>query len=70
MIKKFIGTVSAVVVTSALLAGAMLATLSGCEQQGPAEAAGEKIDNVVEKAGEKIEKAGDSIRDATTPSNN
>ena len=70
MIKKFIGTVSTVVVASALLAGAMLVTLSACEQQGPAEKAGEKIDSAVEKAGEQMEKAGDSIRDATKPSNN
>jgi hypothetical protein len=70
MIKQFIGTLSTVAVASALLAGAMLATLSACEQQGPAETAGEKIDNAVEKAGEQMEKAGDSIRDATTPGNN
>ena len=70
MIKKFIGTVSTVVVASALLAGSMLATLAGCEQQGPAETAGEKIDNTVEKASEQMEKVGDSIREATTPSNN
>lgn len=70
MIKKLIGTVSTVAVAGALLAGAMLVTLSACEQQGPAETAGEKIDNTVEKAGEQMEKAGDSIRDATTPSNN
>ncbi|MGB5199862.1 MAG: hypothetical protein WBN68_01415 [Sedimenticolaceae bacterium] len=70
MIRKFVGTVSIAAVASALLAGAMLVTLSACEQQGPAETAGEKIDNTVEKAGEQIEKAADSIRDATTPSNN
>jgi predicted small lipoprotein YifL len=70
MIRKFIGTVSIAAVASSLLAGAMLVTLSACEQQGPAETAGEKIDNTVEKPGEQIEKAGDSIRDATTPSNN
>lgn len=69
MIKKLIGRVSAVVVASALLA-AMLVTLSACEQKGPAEKAGEEIDNAVEKAGEQIEKAGDSIRDATKPGNN
>ena len=70
MVKKIIGTVGTVVVASALLAGAMLVTLSACEQQGPAEKAGEKIDSAVEKAGEQMEKAGDSIRDATKPSNN
>ena len=69
MIKSLIETANTVVIASALLAGAMLVTLSACEQQGPAERAGEKVDNVVEKAGEQMEKAGDSIRDATTPSN-
>jgi predicted small lipoprotein YifL len=70
MIKSLIGTVNTVVVASALLAGAMLVTLAACEQQGPAETAGEKIDNAVEKAGEQMERTGDSIRDATKPVNN
>jgi predicted small lipoprotein YifL len=65
MIKKFIGKFSI-----ALIAGTMLVTLSACEQKGPAEKAGEKLDNTVEKAGEQIEKAGDSIREATKPDNN
>ena len=30
-------------------------TLAGCDQQGPAEQAGEKIDETVEQAEEKIE---------------
>ena len=70
MIKKFVGTISVAMIASALLGGAILMTLSACEQPGPAETAGAKIDNAVEKAGEQMEKAGDSIRDATTPSNN
>jgi len=70
MIKSLIGTVNTVVVASALLAGAMPVTLAACEQQGPSETVGEKIDNAVEKAGEQMEKAGDSIRDATKPVNN
>lgn len=69
MIRKLIESVSIVVVLSVLLAGTILVTLSACEQQGPAEKAGEKIDNAVEKAGEQMEKAGDSIRDATKPGN-
>jgi len=69
MIRKLIGTVSAVGFVSVLLAGGTLLTLTGCEQQGPAETAGEKIDNAMESAGEKMEKAGDSIRDATDSSN-
>ena len=69
MIKKFVGTSSVAMIAGALLGGAMLVTLSACEQQGPAESAGAKIDNAVGKAGEQMEEAGDSIRDATTPSN-
>lgn len=56
---------------------ALLAALAGCQkQEGPAEAAGKKIDQTVEKAGEKIEeakekvgetleKAGAKLKDAT-----
>jgi hypothetical protein len=41
-----------------------VAGLTPCEKKGPAEKAGEKIDNTVKKAGEKIEDAGDKIKDA------
>ena len=34
--------------------------LAGCESEGPAERAGEKIDETVSKAGEKIEEATDA----------
>ncbi|HKL53239.1 MAG TPA: hypothetical protein VJ902_04720 [Wenzhouxiangellaceae bacterium] len=44
------------------------AVLTGCEQQGPAEEAGEEIDEAVEDAGEEIdeaaEEAGDAVEDA------
>ncbi|WP_296696649.1 hypothetical protein [Thiocapsa sp. UBA6158] len=50
-------------VSIALLLGAV-----GCEQEGPAERAGEKIDHAAERAGDKIEqaseKAADKIEDA------
>jgi hyperosmotically inducible protein len=50
--------------------------LAGCEQKGPAEKAGQKIDKAVEdtgkelqkageKAGEKLEEAGKKIEDAS-----
>ena len=50
--------------------------LGGCEQKGPAEKAGQKIDQAVEdtgkelpkageKAGEKLEEAGKKIEDAS-----
>ena len=57
---KLGGTVSA-----ALVMGALLAALSGCQkQEGPAEHAGKEVDKAVEKAGQQIEKAGESIQDA------
>ena len=54
----------------------MVVGLAACEKKGPAEKAGEKIDNAAEKAGEKIDNAankageklnetGDKIKDKT-----
>lgn len=34
-------------------------------QKGPAEKAGEKIDNATEKMGDKLEEAGDKIKEKT-----
>jgi len=48
---------------AALVASALLVALPGCEKQGPAERAGESIDNAATKAGDQIEKAGDAIKD-------
>ena len=45
---------------TALLAGVFLV---GCEREGPAERAGEQIDESLEQAGKKIEQAGEAIRD-------
>jgi len=43
-----------------------LTVLVACqEQQGPAEQAGQKIDDTVEKVGEEIEKAGDKVEKKT-----
>jgi|JI6StandDraft_1071083.scaffolds.fasta_scaffold739828_1 fructoselysine-6-P-deglycase FrlB-like protein len=64
------------VAATLMVAGFMLAALSGCQKEGPAESAGKKMDAAVEKAadavddasakaGEKIEEAGDKIKDAT-----
>lgn len=43
-------------------------TLSGCEEKGPMEKAGEKVDDAAEKTGDAIEdaaeKTGDAIEDA------
>lgn len=46
-------------------AAAMAMALTACDTDGPAEEAGEDIDNAVERAGEKIEEAGDRIQDHT-----
>ena len=74
MIKKLVEMVGIALTATTLLTGVMLVTLSACEPQGPAEKAGEKVDNAAGKAGEKVddtmEKAGDSIHDATKPDNN
>jgi len=51
--------------TRLALTAALIAVLAACEQDGPAEQAGEKIDNAVESAGDKLEQAGDKIQDAT-----
>jgi hypothetical protein len=48
---------------TALVLGLLLVALSGCEK-GPAEKAGESVDDAVDRAGESLEDAGDSIRDA------
>lgn len=36
-------------------------TASGCEEQGPAERAGEQIDEAAEEAGEALEDAGEEL---------
>ena len=38
--------------------------LSACDSKGPAEKAGEKIDQAVENAGDTLEKVGDKIEEA------
>lgn len=43
---------------------AMMLSLVGCDSNdGPAEKAGARVDNAVEKAGDKIEEAGDKVED-------
>jgi predicted small lipoprotein YifL len=50
-------------VSSALIAGALLAALAGCQNEGPGQKAGKAVDNATDKAGQQIEKAGDNIQD-------
>lgn len=47
-----------------LIMSILLVVLSGCQKQGPAEKAGESIDEATETLGENIEDAGDAIQDA------
>jgi hypothetical protein len=56
---KFDSGIAAAIVLSFAVAG-----LTACEKKGPAERAGESIDNAAKKVGEKIEDAGDKIKDA------
>lgn len=49
-----------------VLSGVLLLALVGCERdEGPAEEAGEEIDQAIESAGEKMEEAGDKLRERT-----
>lgn len=47
-----------------LLVAMMVGGLAACDNQGPAEEAGESIDESMESAGESIEEMGESIEDA------
>jgi hypothetical protein len=66
--------ISRLVVISLLTS--LLVLAAGCEKEGPAERAGEKLDNAVsegqdkvgdavDRVGEKLEKAGKSIQETT-----
>ncbi|MBI3530682.1 MAG: hypothetical protein HY067_22270 [Betaproteobacteria bacterium] len=55
---KFNSAIAAAVMLSFTVAG-----LAACEKKGPAERAGESIDNAAKKVGEKMEEAGEKIKD-------
>jgi len=44
--------------------GLALSVLAGCEQQGPAQKAGEKVDKAVDQAGKTMQKAGEKVEEA------
>ncbi|MGD1983596.1 MAG: hypothetical protein PVF93_06775 [Chromatiaceae bacterium] len=50
-------------IQSVLLIALFSAGLIGCEQEGPAEKAGAKVDEAMETAGEKLEEAGEAIEE-------
>ncbi len=49
-----------------LAVGLFMGGLAACDSEGPAEQAGEAVDNAVDEAGEAAEEAGDAVEDATT----
>jgi hypothetical protein len=51
-------------VLSLFLAGVLLVGASACREKGPAEKAGEKVDDAMSKAGDKLQDAGDKMKDA------
>jgi predicted small lipoprotein YifL len=47
----------------ALMLALSVGMLAGCEQQGPAEEAGEEVDEAVEEAGDEMEEAAEEVED-------
>lgn len=47
----------------AVLIGCLSIAVVSCETEGPAEKAGEEIDQTVEKTGEKVEDAGEAVKE-------
>ena len=43
---------------------AVFAGAGGCEEKGPLEKAGQKVDKAADKTGDAVKKAGDKIKDA------
>jgi hypothetical protein len=52
-------------IAAAILLGFAMVGLSACEKKGPAQRAGEAVDNAAQKAGDAVKEAGDKIKDAT-----
>ena len=48
-------------VNATLAMGLGLVLLTGCEQKGPMEKAGQKIDKAVDDAGKELQKAGEKV---------
>lgn len=47
----------------ALLLALSVGALAGCQDQGPAEEAGENIDEAMEETGDKMEEAAEEVED-------
>nr|WP_298415009.1 hypothetical protein [uncultured Halomonas sp.] len=54
----------------AILIALMLGGVAACEDQGPAEEAGENIDDAVDDAGDSVEEMGDDIQDSAEDAQN
>lgn len=50
---------------TAIAAMLLVLGLGACERQGPAEKAGERVDEAVQNTGEAVEDAGDKAEDKT-----
>jgi len=50
---------------TAIAAMLLVLGLGACERQGPAEKAGESVDEAVQNAGDAVENAGDKVKDKT-----
>ena len=47
-----------------ILAVLFVASLGGCQKEGPAEHAGKELDKAVDSVGQHIEKTGEKIQDS------
>jgi len=56
------------IISAALVASALLIAIPGCEK-GPAQKAGESVDNAIDNTGDQIENAGDSVKDTVQGNN-
>jgi len=54
-----------VTILAALIGGMSLGFVSGCEEKGPMEKAGEKTDDAAKEAGDAAKKAGEDAKKAT-----
>ncbi|MGC3875086.1 hypothetical protein ACPF7Z_17685 [Halomonas sp. GXIMD04776] len=54
----------------ALLMALLLGGVAACDDQGPAEEAGENIDEAAENAGDSVEEMGEEIQDSAEDAQN
>lgn len=52
-------------VLSIMIVSLSLLTFVACESEGPAERAGEKVDEAIEDTGDALEEAGEEVEEAT-----